>query len=59
MVSVPAPFYISPTLTLENNPVSSAVVRVFDTSQPLAAEVGRTITDAYGHFQMYIAPPTQ
>jgi hypothetical protein len=59
MVSVPAPFYIAPTLTLENNPVGSAVVRVFDTSQPIAAEVGRTITNPYGQFQMYLAPPTQ
>jgi hypothetical protein len=59
MVSVPAPFYIGPTLTLGNNPVGRAVVRVYDTSQPLAAEVGRAITDAYGHFDMYVAPPIQ
>jgi hypothetical protein len=59
MVSVPAPFYIGPTLTLGNNPVGRAVVRVYDTSQPVAAEVGRAITDAYGHFDMYLAPPIQ
>jgi hypothetical protein len=63
---VPAPVYAGLTLhDPQDNPIVSAIVRVFQMapaqgaasgSKPLPAiEIGRSFTDAYGHYDMYIA----
>ena len=62
-VLVPAPFYAGFTLSLGDSSagstVTNAVVRVFDTSSTPAAELAQGFTDANGHVDIYLAPPTQ
>jgi hypothetical protein len=66
-ILVPAPVYAGLTLhDPQDNPIVSAIVRVFQmtTAQtgglglapPRAVEIGRSITDATGHYDLYIAP---
>jgi hypothetical protein len=45
----------------QENPIVNAIVRVFQQAgQPAGwVEIGRAITDATGHYDMYLAPPTQ
>jgi hypothetical protein len=59
---VPAPVYAGLTLhDSQENPIVNAIVRVFQLSgQPSTwVEIGRAITDATGHYDMYLAPPAQ
>jgi hypothetical protein len=63
-IMVPAPFYEPVSLQLESAPVVNALVRVYDTSygtpqSPAAAEVYSAVTDTAGHFDLYLAPPTE
>jgi hypothetical protein len=61
LVTVPAPAYGGLTLhDPADNPVVDALIRVLELpkSGP-AVEVGRTITDASGHYDMYLAPSSQ
>jgi hypothetical protein len=66
-LKIPAPVYAGLTLhDPQDNPIVSAIVRVFQMTPPQGAapgstplpavEIGRSITDANGHYDMYIAP---
>jgi hypothetical protein len=56
--AVPAPVYAGLTLRdPQGNPIVNAIVRVFELSDPTGwVETGRAITDATGHYDMYLAP---
>jgi hypothetical protein len=63
-VVVPAPVYAGRSLAdPHGNPIVNALVRVYKVSSPGASgtpggavEVGRALTDAGGHFDLYLAP---
>jgi hypothetical protein len=60
-VIVPAPVSVGLTLQDPNeNAIVRAVVRIFE-PVPSAGwlEVGRSLTDSTGHYEMYLAPPAQ
>jgi hypothetical protein len=60
-IVVPAPF--SAGLTLQDpsaNPIQDAIVRIFELHPSGRwVEVGHAVTDASGHYEMYLAPPAQ
>jgi hypothetical protein len=60
-IVVPAPF--SAGLSLQDpstNPIANAVVRIFELDPSGRwLDVGHAVTDASGHYEMYLAPPTQ
>jgi hypothetical protein len=60
-IVTPAPF--SEPRTLEDpsaNPIQDAIVRIFELHPSGRwVEVGHAVTDASGHYEMYLAPPTQ
>jgi hypothetical protein len=71
-ILIPAPLSVGMRLTdsarglvtMDNNPVPNALVRVFtdpsqSSSAPPAVELGQAITDSDGNYEMYIAPPDQ
>ncbi len=73
-VTIPAPFSLGMRLTdstgkpatmqqpaVPNNPVINAVVRVFTdpSAGGPAVELGQSITDAAGNYEMLLAPPPQ
>ena len=58
---VPAPVYAGLTLSDPlGNPIVNGIVRVFESPDATTGwmETGRAITDATGHYDMYLAPPT-
>ena len=59
--TVPAPVYAGLQLVdPEENPLVNAVVRMFEIpTKGQAIEVGRAITDASGHYDMYLSPLAQ
>ncbi len=63
---IPAPVQVDMTLEPSApmpciNCIGNAIVRVFTDPSPEspAIELGRTITDSNGHFQMYLPPPAE
>jgi hypothetical protein len=61
VIKVPAPAYGGLTLhDPADNPVVDAIIRVLELPKTgPAVEVGRAITDATGHYDMYLAPSAQ
>jgi hypothetical protein len=58
VIAVPAPLSIGMQLVdPAGNPASNALVRAFRVSRGSPVELGRAVTDATGHYEMYVAPP--